>query len=152
MPSPRGFPGEADPAPHRVVSGLSEAEIPLGTRWQVNGVHARILRPPDAEQYQQAQYRHQGGQDVGEVRADVGGNQELGTAWMVGPNHLDKGGWLNPFFDDVLTWCQGDLERDTVRRFKDVPWLKHLPHPDSREFDRSAPQRLHFWDWRVAAR
>lgn len=52
-----------------------------------------------------------------------GGNQELGAAWMVGPNHIDKGGWLHPFFDDVLTWCQGDLERDAVRRFKDVPWL-----------------------------
>ena len=52
-----------------------------------------------------------------------GGNQELGAAWMVGPNHIDKGGWLHPFLDDVLTWCQGDLERDSVRRFKDVPWL-----------------------------
>lgn len=52
-----------------------------------------------------------------------GGNQELGAAWMVGPNHADKGGWLHAFFNDVLTWCQGDLERDAVRRFKDVPWL-----------------------------
>lgn len=56
-----------------------------------------------------------------------GGNQELGTAWMVGPNHADKGGWLHPFFDDVLAWCQGDLERDAVRRFKDVPWLSLTP-------------------------
>lgn len=56
-----------------------------------------------------------------------GGNQELGAAWMVGPNHIDKGGWLPPFFDDVLTWCQGDLERDAVRRFKDVPWLSLTP-------------------------
>ncbi len=56
-----------------------------------------------------------------------GGNQELGAAWMVGPNHIDKGGWLHPFFDDVLTWCQGDLERDAVRRFKDVPWLSSTP-------------------------
>jgi len=56
-----------------------------------------------------------------------GGNQELGAAWMVGPNHIDKGGWLHPFFDDVLTWCQGDLERDAVRRFKDVPWLSLTP-------------------------
>ncbi|MBS0454440.1 MAG: hypothetical protein JSS14_24350 [Proteobacteria bacterium] len=52
-----------------------------------------------------------------------GGNQELGAAWMVGPSHVDKGGWLHPFFDDVLTWCEGNLERDAVRRFKDVPWL-----------------------------
>lgn len=56
-----------------------------------------------------------------------GGNQELGAAWMVGPNHIDKGGWLHHFFDDVLTWCQGDLERDAVRRFKDVPWLSLTP-------------------------
>lgn len=56
-----------------------------------------------------------------------GGNQELGAAWMVGPNHIDKGGWLHSFFDDVLTWCQGDLERDAIRRFKDVPWLSLTP-------------------------
>lgn len=56
-----------------------------------------------------------------------GGNQELGAAWMVGPNHTDKGGWLHPFLDDVLTWCQGGLERDAVRRFKDVPWLNLTP-------------------------
>ena len=56
-----------------------------------------------------------------------GGNQELGTAWMVGPTHIDKGGWLHPFLDDVLRWCQGDLERDAIRRFKDVPWLSLTP-------------------------
>lgn len=56
-----------------------------------------------------------------------GGNQELGTAWMVGPDHQDKGGWLHAFLDDVLTWCQGDLEHDAVRRFKDVPWLSLTP-------------------------
>ncbi len=56
-----------------------------------------------------------------------GGNQELGVAWMVGPNHIDKGGWLHPFLDDVLNWCQGDLERDALRRFKDVPWLSLTP-------------------------
>jgi hypothetical protein len=52
-----------------------------------------------------------------------GGNQELGTAWMIGPDHPDKGGWLHPFLDEVLAWCHGDLERDAVRRIKDVPWL-----------------------------
>ena len=56
-----------------------------------------------------------------------GGNQELGTAWMVGPDHEDKGGWLHAFLDDVLTWCQGDLEHGAVRRFKDVPWLSLTP-------------------------
>lgn len=56
-----------------------------------------------------------------------GGNQELGAAWSVGPNHIDKGGWLHPFLDDVLTWCHGDLERNAVRRFKDVPWLSMTP-------------------------
>ena len=61
-----------------------------------------------------------------------GANRELGTAWMVGPDHLDKGGWLHPFLHDVLTWCQGDLERDAVRRFKDVPWLSLTPADDSK--------------------
>jgi len=60
-----------------------------------------------------------------------GGNQELGAAWMVGPNHIDKGGWLHPFLDDVLTWCQGNLERDALRRIKDVPWLSLTPADDS---------------------
>jgi len=60
-----------------------------------------------------------------------GGNQELGAAWMVGPNHIDKGRWLHPFLDDVMTWCQGDLEREAVRRFKDVPWLSLTPADDS---------------------
>lgn len=56
-----------------------------------------------------------------------GGNQELGTAWMIGPDHPDMGGWLHPFLDDVLAWCHGDLERDAVRRIKDVPWLSLTP-------------------------
>ncbi len=56
-----------------------------------------------------------------------GGNQELGTAWMIGPDHPDKGGWLHPFLDNVLVWCHGDLERDAVRRIKDVPWLSLTP-------------------------
>ncbi len=56
-----------------------------------------------------------------------GGNQELGTAWMVGPEHADKGGWLHPFLDSVLSWCGGGLEHDAVRRMKDVPWLSLTP-------------------------
>jgi len=56
-----------------------------------------------------------------------GGNQELGTAWMVGPEHADKGGWLHSFLDSVLSWCGGVLERDAVRRMKDVPWLSPTP-------------------------
>ncbi|MBL8472397.1 MAG: phospholipase D family protein [Rhodocyclaceae bacterium] len=56
-----------------------------------------------------------------------GGNQELGTAWMVGPEHADKGGWLHPFLDSVLSWCAGELEHDAVRRMKDVPWLSLTP-------------------------
>jgi len=56
-----------------------------------------------------------------------GGNQELGTAWMIGPAHPDKGNWLHSFLDDVLGWCHGDLERDSIRRIKDVPWLNSTP-------------------------
>ena len=59
-----------------------------------------------------------------------GGNQELGTAWMVGPELADKGGWLHPFLDSVLSWCGGELERDAVRRMKDVPWLSLTPATD----------------------
>lgn len=52
-----------------------------------------------------------------------GGNQELGTAWMVGPEHPDNGAWLHAFLADVMTWCSSDLERDAVSRMRDVPWL-----------------------------
>lgn len=82
-----------------------------------------------------------------------GGNQELGTAWMVGPDHADKGGWLHPFLDDVLTWCHGDLERDAVRRVKDVPWLSLTPAAGietgpllhSRRADSLAPELARRW-------
>lgn len=60
-----------------------------------------------------------------------GGNQELGTAWMVGPDHVDKGVWLHPFLDDVLGWCGSELARDAVRRIKDVPWLSLTPAASS---------------------
>lgn len=54
-----------------------------------------------------------------------GGNQELGTAWRVGPGHPDTGGWLRSFLDVVLSWSSDGLERDAVRRMRDVPWLSH---------------------------
>ncbi|AXW32867.1 hypothetical protein CJO88_05675 [Ralstonia solanacearum] len=56
-----------------------------------------------------------------------GGNQELGTAWMIGPDHPDRGGWLHPFFKDVQSWCDGELERNAVSRMTDVPWLSLTP-------------------------
>jgi len=56
-----------------------------------------------------------------------GGNQELGTAWMVGPEHPDNGAWLHAFLADVMAWCSSDLERDAVSRMRDVPWLSLTP-------------------------
>jgi hypothetical protein len=56
-----------------------------------------------------------------------GGNQELGTAWMIGPDYPDKGEWLHQFLEDVLSWCDNELEKDAVRRLKDVPWLSLTP-------------------------
>jgi HKD family nuclease len=52
-----------------------------------------------------------------------GGNKELGSAWLFGPNHADSGAWLHPFLDQVTSWCASDLEKDALRRMKDVPWL-----------------------------
>ena len=52
-----------------------------------------------------------------------GGNKELGCAWTFGPNHADKGIWLQALLDEVITWCASDLEREAVLRMKDVPWL-----------------------------
>jgi hypothetical protein len=64
-----------------------------------------------------------------------GGNRELGCAWTFGPNHADKGAWLQAFLDEVATWCASDLEREAVLRMKDIPWLamnsseSHSPAP-----------------------
>lgn len=52
-----------------------------------------------------------------------GGSQELGAAWMLGPEHADDGSWLHEFLDDVTSWCSDELEVDAIRRMKDVPWL-----------------------------
>lgn len=56
-----------------------------------------------------------------------GANKELGCGWTFGPNHADKGAWLQPFLDDVISWCASDLEKDAVRRMKDIPWLGLQP-------------------------
>ena len=64
-----------------------------------------------------------------------GGNQELGTAWMIGPDYPDKGEWLHQFLENVLSWCDNDLEKDAVRRLKDVPWLSLTPS----ETDKVSP-------------
>lgn len=56
-----------------------------------------------------------------------GGNQELGSTWIVGPGHADKGGWLHSFLDSVLSWSSNGLEQDAVRRMKDIPWLSLTP-------------------------
>ena len=82
-----------------------------------------------------------------------GGNQELGAAWLIGPDHPDTAGWLHPLLDDVLTWCHGDLERDAVYRIKDVPWLSLTPAADiktspmlhSRQADALAPKLARRW-------
>lgn len=52
-----------------------------------------------------------------------GGNRELACSWLFGPDHQDKGTWLYPFLEDVMSWCASDLEKDAVRRMQDVPWL-----------------------------
>ena len=52
-----------------------------------------------------------------------GGNRELACSWLFGPDHQDKGTWVYPLLEDVMSWCASDLERDAVRRIQDVPWL-----------------------------
>lgn len=75
-----------------------------------------------------------------------GGNQEVATAWMLGPDHADKGGWLHGFLDHVLSWCGGEIEADAVRRMKDVPWLSLTPAA----LDDALPI-LHSWESRALA-
>lgn len=69
-----------------------------------------------------------------------GGNRELATAWALGPDHTDKGGWVHGLLDSVLSWCPSELEADAVRRMKDVPWLSLTPPTPSLQ----API-LHSW-------
>lgn len=52
-----------------------------------------------------------------------GGNRELASSWLFGPEHEDKGVWLYRLLEDVASWCASDLERDAVRRMQDVPWV-----------------------------
>lgn len=52
-----------------------------------------------------------------------GGNRELACSWLFGPDHPDKGAWVYPLLEDVMSWCASNLERDAVRRMQDVPWL-----------------------------
>jgi hypothetical protein len=52
-----------------------------------------------------------------------GGNKELSCAWIFGPNHEDKGAWLQGFLDEVINLCASVLEKETVLRMKDLPWL-----------------------------
>lgn len=55
--------------------------------------------------------------------AGWGGNQELGVSWAVGPDEMDTGAWIPSFLDSVSAWCRSDLERDVIRRMRDMPWL-----------------------------
>lgn len=73
-----------------------------------------------------------------------GGNQEVATAWMLGPDHADKGGWLHGFLEHVLSWCGGEIEADAVRRMKDVPWLSLTPAASD-----DTPPILHSWESRA---
>lgn len=73
-----------------------------------------------------------------------GGNQEIATAWVLGPEHVDKGGWLHGFLDKVLSWCGDQVEADAVRRMKDIPWLS-LTSAASEE----VPPVLHSWEGRA---
>lgn len=52
-----------------------------------------------------------------------GGNRELGCSWVFGPAHEDKGAWVYPLLEEVMSWCASDLEKDALRRMQDVPWL-----------------------------
>lgn len=62
------------------------------------------------------------------------GNQEIGTSWRIGPDHADQGAWLDGFLVEVMRWCSSDLERDTIARMRDTPWLS-LAHESASSSD-----------------
>jgi hypothetical protein len=67
--------------------------------------------------------------------AGWGGNEELATAWRVGPAQEDEGGWISLLLEDVAHWCEGEFERETISRLRALSWLPEIatvPGPDSR--------------------
>jgi hypothetical protein len=60
-----------------------------------------------------------------------GSNRELASSWLFGPDQEDRGAWLHPLLEDVISWCASDLERDAVRRMQDVPWVPAQPSAPS---------------------
>lgn len=55
------------------------------------------------------------------------GQWELGTAWEVGPNQEDDGGWLRPILEDVRDLCAREATRDAIDRMLRARWLPEEP-------------------------
>jgi hypothetical protein len=53
-----------------------------------------------------------------------GGNQELATAWSVGPQHEDRGGWLSALLDAVAGVVRSATYATQIEAIRaSVPWL-----------------------------
>ncbi len=51
------------------------------------------------------------------------GQWELGTAWEVGPEHSDKGGWIRPVLEDLQRLCQREGTLHAIERLLAARWL-----------------------------
>src|SRR6202011_2242065 len=62
-----------------------------------------------------------------------GGNQELATAWSVGPQHEDRGGWLSALLDAVAGVVRSASFATQIEAIRaSVPWLSAVaetPNP-----------------------
>lgn len=64
------------------------------------------------------------------TRGGWGANRELASAWAVGPEAEDSGGWLTSFFQSYASQLDGGLESELFRRVLSRPWLEAAPDPD----------------------
>lgn len=51
------------------------------------------------------------------------GQWELSTAWEIGPEHQDKGGWLRPVLEDLSRLCKREGTLHAIERMLASPWL-----------------------------
>lgn len=54
-------------------------------------------------------------------------NQEVATAWRVGPDLEDAGGWIPGLLEQALTWTKSPLAERTLGRIGELDWLESAP-------------------------
>lgn len=53
-----------------------------------------------------------------------GANAELASAWRVGPEHEDQGGWIRPFLEQAAKWAATDLAHEVLQPMLGLDWVR----------------------------